>query len=171
MPLRRAMRPSGPRRGMDWEGASFGNFALPQNSIAAQYLVLPSTVREQYTDPTLTVTRVALTIENEDVDDWAAGAWGVIAWDDRDDTVPGAGELPDPEDDPEFDWILHNFYRIPPARTSHTFIYPGGAIETSVSHAQRKLGNTKGILLVCSSAAVAATVGIAFAGRCLLKDH
>ncbi len=154
------------RRGMDWEGSVTLPQTIGANSIGTHYIVTPSTVSEEFTDPTLTRSRLQLTIEN--AAGYGMGAYGIIAWPDKNDTSPGALEAPDPFLNPSMDWVMHGYFLIP---SGTNLIYPGGGSEGALeSKAQRKLGNMYGILFVISTHASSASVVYATGARCLIKD-
>jgi hypothetical protein len=153
---------------MDWEGAFSVAANLPINGIGTHYIVDPSTVKDEYTDPTLTRTRLNMLIRNTG-GLRAHGAYGVIAWPDKNNTPPGALEAPDPFLNPHLDWVMHAYYSIADGTNLY---YPGGTeVGALESSAQRRLGNMFGILFVISSASFSQdTVEYTTGARCLLKD-
>ncbi len=169
--MRRFSRGSArPKRAFDWEGSLAANTLVPANSLSNFYIVNPSTVRDNYTDPTLVKTRLQLALVNISTGSPAFGAWGVIEWPDINDNPPAAGESPDPLLRPSMDWIMHNFYSVPFAGTASVLIYPGGNSTVADSKAKRRLGNEKGILFVISTGIASADVRFQAGARCLLQE-
>ena len=155
---------------MDWIGASTTtSLVIPANDTQANYIVLPSEVRDQFTDPTLVRTRGQL-ILSAGAAGITSGACGIIDWTDNNDTPPAAGEAPSPLI-ATFDWIWHTYFFTTGATQLASFYNDGGSGQSIDSKAMRRLGGRKGILFVISLLTGAITsVSYQFGVRCLLKD-
>ena len=156
------------RRGMDWAGGQTGAvISLAPNTFSAGYIVSPSTIRTEYTDPTLVRTR-GMAIFGRTQAGFIAGAIGIIDWPDVDDVTPAAADIPLPASFADMDWIWYKHLLGQPVVVSSQLKDIDIEID---SKAMRRLGNRKGILLVVQSLAIStATFTFGFGARCLLKD-
>lgn len=178
--MRRFRRGSRPTRKMDWEFAR-GTFAVvgtasiaTPGTLSGSWVLPPTVVRDFYTSPTLYATRsfVTITTTAGTTTITGVGALGIIRWNDKDDTVPAAGELPDPLDNADLDWIgrwVAPFVVGMPALSQGN---PNVFEHTHLIKARRKLENTSGILAVFSAAGLGAgvTVQATFDMRFLLRQ-
>jgi len=140
---------------MDWEYALIEFGAIAANSKSAAYVVLPSELNAQYTDPTLMASRlISGYISASNVTLAGAVAFGLIAWDDLNDVAPVGAELPGPITNGNLDWIIRQFLgpQVPSAVNGY-YVSPG---DSSVSSkARRRLGSSRGILAVIETYSVA----------------
>ena len=163
----RRMTPRGIRGSFDWECAQVFGEGFPATGVGANWIVLPSTVRFEYTDPTLFATRIFFAART-DAAPLAGGSFigfGVIAWDAIDDTVPT--QIPRPITDCNLDWVTRAVAPVPlgtPAGTVFTLTFDF----THLSSARRRLGAERGILGVIETDNVAASISTDT--RCLLRE-
>jgi len=155
---------------MDWVGGALDGFVtLASDDLVAQYIVLPSQVAS-FTDATLVRTRGIFYAHPAIVSTVSVdyhGAAGIIPWDDINDTVPAAGERPDPFTDTNADWLWHTFFygvggTGTAAKRDETRVYID-------SKAMRRMGANKGVLMLVRNASANAMLA-AFAARCLFKE-
>jgi len=155
-------------RRMEWIGASTNTTLSPAaGTVIAAYLVLPSEVRA-LTDPTLVRTRMSVIVTQV-----AAGAthaaWGLIAWDDQNDTVPT--DPPLPLGSPSMDWILHDWILTTGTGILQYNWSPGFTGLMADSRAMRRLGQSRGLLFCLENGATSSgIINCRFGGRCLLKE-
>ncbi len=159
-------RSARPARPMDWEFVQAAQ-VLPSSSIAGVWVVLPSRIRNTYTDPTLMASRWFLGMRAS-VATGSAGfaGFGLIAWDATTDAIPSP--LPDPIQDGELDWINRAIAPLVgvPAETSIDW----NLDNVHLSKAKRRLGANKGILLVFSTVASSGSIRFGADVRCLIKE-
>ncbi len=168
MPWKGQSRGRGQRttRRMEWKGAANdGLQTLGAGAIAGFYVVLPSEARAM-TSPTL--VRAIGWISIFRAGTLAGhGAWGLITWDDNDDTVPA--DLPDPHTRPDLSWIAHGYYAVSSGETRVGEVSIGRP--TFDVKSSRKLPDPRGILFVWKhSATSAGTINFNAGIRCLLKE-
>ncbi len=175
--MRRRMKSSRPVRPMDWECAQsslvLGTAAFGSKNTVCTYAVLPSNLRQFYTDPTLMASRAYLAIRsalNQDSGATFAGI-GLIAWDDTNDFCSSV-DAPDPILDCNLDWINRWVAIFPSGSNAGTFANPNIFDITHLSKAKRRLGNQKGLLLTFSAYTTGAVNTISFGIdiRCLIKE-
>jgi len=155
---------------MDWIGASTtGTQTLATNDTVAQYIVLPSEIRDQFTDPTLVRTRGQFVCSG--ITGGFSAAVGIIDWLDNNDTPPAAAEAPSPLI-ATFDWIWHSYIFTTTAGGVLSGNWTDGGTGRSIdSKAMRRLGGRKGILIVVSNlSGSAGSLQFQWGIRCLLKD-
>ncbi len=160
---------------MDWIGSSTAAvITVAPGAVNAQYLVLPSEVQEQFTDPTLVRTRGDLIVTSAlFASGFMRAAVGIIPWDDSNDTPPVSPETPSPLSSTSMDWIWHDWIFQPVSTGNLSYQASiGSAGGTAVdSKAMRRLGGRRGILLVLENASTSINSITAMYGfRCLLKD-
>ncbi len=161
-------RSSRPLRGMDWGGANVGNGATTQVGIG--WIFPPSIVQGDYVDPTLMALRLDFTYR---LNAAAAGhivGFGVIAWDNKDDTIPAATPLP--IGNPQLDWIIVARSSVPSGTpTGTTVFYHNENAVNTYSKARRRLGNQTGLLYVLEiTPAASVNVNYTFSARYLIKE-
>ena len=150
MGIRRAnFRSSGrPRRPMDWYCGNFDGITV-EGVPECAWAILPSELHEETTDPTLMASRVAL--RNNPVtapaNNAAIAAFGIIAWNYVDDTVPTM--CPDPLANCDFDWVW--WHGSPRVVNDASPEGNGGSDTQILSKARRRLGNDQSLLFVVSS--------------------
>ena len=168
-------RGGGARRGKDWE------YAIAQIQLAGgvtatlcDWLIPPTYVRENYTDPTLMATRwfVNLRLGNAGATANALGvAVGIIAWDGIDDSAPLASECPGPITHGDLDWITRFAIPVPSAEIGASYAL---VLDTThLSEARRKLGNQTSLLISAETFGTGAAPPSATIGadvRMLLMD-
>ena len=143
---------------------------ISASGITAQWIVLPSVVRT-YTDPTLMRTRGQVIANTGTSAGVVRGAFGIIAWDDIDDTVPTATNVPSPYSNPDLDWIWWSFFATANALLPLQYQASLGASGSDIdSKAMRRLGNRRGVLFVGELTAGSSSIGFEFGIRCLLKE-
>jgi len=155
---------------MEWVTAETqASLAVSPATVVAQWIVLPSVVRT-YTDPTLIRTRGPVIIVGQGIG-VIHGAWGILRWDDIDDTVPTALERPSPFSNPDLDWINWGFFAnsLSGAQLNYQASIGGAGLDTD-SRAMRRLGNRAGVMFVIEVAAGLVGVNLDFGIRCLLKE-
>ena len=152
----------GQRRRMDWYQARLQEQALATATIAASWALLPSEA-DFLTDPTLIRTLLHSYVRNPGS---TVGhvVVGIIAWDNPDDTVPA--NPPDPVSEGYLDWIIRHVHPMMGNTTGSTYPQVEGQFDV---RAMRRLGNTKGILIVTGNA-TAGTVNWGVDARLLLKE-
>jgi hypothetical protein len=150
---------------MDWGGFS-ASINLASATVSAAWVLPPLTARNSYVDPTIMRTKMQLSMRNSTTSGFGLAGVGLIAWDAKDNTVPSPP--PNPVIDHELDWM-------------HLIINPyvsgvaGGSVVDTVadslmlSSAKRRLGNSKGLLMVFANQSGASIDFIAY-GRYLLKE-
>ncbi len=157
---------------MEWKGAATdAETAVAAGVFASFYVVLPSEARAM-TSPTLIRSLGTLNFFKP-VSSSVRGAWGLITWDDIDDSPPVGGDNPAPYTRPDLNWIWHEYLFSPAiagagAAGSASSLGPGTLVQ---SKAMRKLPDPRGVLFVVQNA-VSSTASFSFmAGwRCLLKE-
>ncbi len=162
-------RSTSPIRGTEWVSAATGGIqTFPGvSAVSANYIVLPSVAR-QYTNPTLVRTRGQLVLNSlgsAGVSADCYGAAALIAWSDRDDTIPATP--PRPVGDPDLDWLWHNYFYMTGGQT-----LASGYQQRDImidSKAMRKLGADQGVLLCIQVLSTTSAVG-GFGIRCLIKE-
>jgi hypothetical protein len=117
------------------------------------YVVDPSTLRLDYTDPTLmyTLVQIAITTSAANLVGGGLIGFGLIEWMDVNDTIPT--DPPLPVTDGDRDWI-YRFVAPVPVNNSGAILtqfFSPGTEKLQESHAKRRLGQTKGILGVFQS--------------------
>ncbi len=159
-------RSARPARPMDWECAQAA-VTLTGNSIACTWIVLPSRVREGYTDPTLMASRwfVSARILTGGASLTSFVGWGLIAWDSTTDADPNP--CPDPIANCDLDWI--NRYVVPVPFSPVGTIIEQPFDNVHLSKAKRRLGQDRGILLVFSQVG-GFDVALGADVRCLIKE-
>jgi len=167
---RSGMRPRAQRR-MDWVGAARDGFVEVAAETSSQsYLVLPTQVAT-FTDATLVRTRGIFVVQSVALLGLQVGfhgAAGITVWDDVNDTVPAAGQAPDPFIDPNHDWLWHSYFgRTGGSSASGTHPILWEAVVDS--KAMRRMGSTKGVLAIVRNAHSEA-LNCFFAARCLFKE-
>ena len=156
---------------MDWIGAATGaTQVLAAGTRNAQYLVLPSELQAQFTDPTL-----MRTVAQADIRSLVAGtifgAVGIITWDDVNDTPPAAGEAPGPFANPNADWLWHSYFFNANGGLVVQATFSDGFATRADSKARRRLGTHRGILMVVENSSLSGqAISCLFGGRCLIKD-
>ncbi len=154
-----------PRRPMDWICGDFD--ATVDATKVCRWLVPPSTLREQFTDPTLMSTMVWLSLgaSSAPATNTSVGGFGIIVVSAFDDADPTLDACPGPFTDCDADWVYLNFATA--TQGSRTFTTMNSELDRR-SQAKRRLGNDKGILLVFESN------NFSFDGhahvRCLIKE-
>lgn len=156
------------RRPMDWEYSLVQVGAVAAAGKASAFVVLPSELNAEYTDPTLMATRLVSSVL------WAAGstyggaaAWGLIAWDDINDTPPVGAECPGPFTNGNLDWIMRQVHPNAGAATG-SLVQPGD--NTVVAKSRRRLGTSRGILAVLETNSAGTLSGAYADVRCLIKE-
>jgi len=177
MRMRRSRgRSSRPARPMDWECAQLTVPNINSNdpgAIIGAYAVLPSTLRQFYTDPTLMATRFFGNAVLKNTGAIAVAQYigvGVIAWDDKDDFVD---DPPGPLSDCNLDWIARWVGAFPvgfigPATANFNF-----TDLTHLSKSKRRLGNQKGLLVTFEALSIGVgtlSFGVAVDVRFLIKE-
>jgi hypothetical protein len=155
---------------MDWEYVFFRIGEFQDADKATLYVVLPSELNKEYTDPTLMATRAIFTAKTNGLPT-AGGAsvsLGVIAWDDINDTAPIGAEAPGPISNGNLDWVLRQTFPIAVGTPSGT-TYSLALDEMYMSKARRRLGTSRGVL------AVIEVIGVGLVSatgeiRCLVKE-
>ncbi len=149
-------RGSRPRRPMDWEYVNVLGAGLAANAKTSVQVVSSTELNAEYTDPTLMGALMVCAARSASDNTNSAGvvAFGLIAWDDINNTPPVTTECPGPITNGNLDWIL---------RTALPFNGPVGSI-TSVnldgqfrSKARRRLGSSRTVLLVVEALGLAVT--------------
>ena len=159
------------KRAMDWQGATMnGTTSLTIDEIVGNFIVLPSTLHEQYTDPTLVRTRGSVLLNSGTTTTSGTNFFGIIEWpgEGGEDTLPAGPELPSPRDDPELDWIWWRGYAV---RTGTGDVGANGRDKEFEidSKAMRKIETGHGILMVAHNGGQ--TQGAFWASvRCLFKQ-
>jgi len=155
-----------PRRPMDWEYAFAQVNAIAAGGKASFFVVLPSELNAEYTDPTLMAARLVTSVRTSTVGVGAV-AIGLIAWDDINDTPPIGLECPGPITNGNLDWVARQLH----LRVNNAI----GATSDSndgfsyLSKARRRLGSSRSILAVIETIGVAAD-SIAVDARVLIKE-
>ena len=155
---------------MEWLGAATDTFAaVASEERTGSYILLPSQVAA-FTDVTLIRCRGHITLRGENtlgiIGD-AAGAAGIIRWNDREDTAPIASELPDPFVDTDHDWVWHTFFY----KVGGYNLGSGMDLQIEIdSKAMRRLGNDTGLLMVIRNAVTGDELTYGWGVRCLLKE-
>ncbi len=155
---------------MDWYCGDFNGLIAPgTGNIQCDWLILPSELHEQTTDPTLMATRVALAAEvagggtltnNESI-----VALGIIAWNYVDDTIPTP--CPGPLRDCDADWIY--WWAAPGVPTTSGVFHTNGGADTNIlSKARRRLGNDQSLLIAVES--LVQSYNFHLHARCLIKE-
>ncbi len=160
---------SSPIRGTEWVSAATGGIVTftGVSSSVANYIVLPSQAR-LYTNPTLVRSRGNFRLNSlgsAGVSADLVGGAGLIAWSDRDDTVPA--EPPRPVGDPDLDWIWHTYFHLTGGQTLASGYHFGDWVIDS--KAMRKLGADDGVLFVVQVLSATSGAG-GFGVRCLIKE-
>jgi hypothetical protein len=159
MPRFRA-RATAPRKNKDWGGCATSIATSGAGTVFAVYCLGPLDLRTQYTDPTV--------LAHQLVSSWKTGevapansflAAGAIAWDGDPDTNAVPTETPDPFGDPEADWLIRQVMPVPPGLAAGSIITPSADWLTT-SKARRRLGNTRGLLIVGEIVGVSASAAI-----------
>jgi len=173
---KRGFRARGPRRGMEWvSAATVGTITLTAGSFSTNWIVLPSTARA-YVNPTLVRTRGQVHLHTDDIAGEYYGAFGLIAWADRDDTVPDSNNVPRPYQDPDLDWIYHSYFHASSTLLTEVPVWAfgwtdGGPGQSVDSRAMRKLGADDGVLFVMENgSASSGSVETGYGFRCLIKE-
>ncbi len=147
---------SRPARPMDWECAQTQVTALDVGSnftgaiVAANWIVTPDKIRQDYTDPTLMATRWFLGFQFSrtaagGAQDRIFAAAGIIAWDSIDDGIPVFP--PGPITHCDLDWINRYVFQFSAGAPSGSG-GPGDLWDNvHLSKAKRRLGNDRGILI------------------------
>jgi len=167
----RSFRPARAQRRMEWIGsATSGSTTLVAGDKIGFYTVLPSEARA-LTDPTLIRSIGSVVVCSTNVTVQIAGAFGLITWDDINDTVPLLGELPGPFTNPAADWIWHSYFFKNPLCAAQFNASVGGSGLDAQSKAMRRLGTHKGILFVAENSVGSGTsFAFMFGFRHLLKE-
>jgi hypothetical protein len=158
---------------MDWIGAQFGVIELVPSESVCDWLITPQELSEQYTNPTLMVTRAVMAARHigEEFDPIAGIGFGLIEW---------SGAFPDDQFAPspcphvffdsDYDWILRQIFPVPVGVAGERLSL---ALDMQyMSQAKRRLETGNGLLMVFSSASAVgfasydATVDV----RCLIKE-
>ena len=149
---------------MDW---ICGDATLNGVSVdtACTWLVPPSDLRTQFTDPTLMSTMVWGSVApTTSAGSGAVAGFGIIVWSATpDDSVPT--ECPGPITECEYDWLYLHIYPMLPGTA--VALFNGDNLDRR-SQAKRRLGNDKGILLVAQS--LVTTSNFHYHVRCLIKE-
>ncbi len=144
-------RPTGssrPTRPMDWVSGELNEVQVGATAFC-QWLVLPSYLKENFTDPTAMALRVWATasMTGAGITDAIAGV-GIIAWDSVSDATPAP--CPGPLTNPELDWMW--LWKVPVTGTTpNTTFYNDRCDSDRGSKARRKLGNQTSLLIVVQS--------------------
>ena len=149
---------------MDWEFASGEISALTVSTKTGFQVVSSTELNAQYTDPTLMAS-----IMSTGVTFTAGGVRqivviGLIAWDDINDTIPPAAELPGPITNGNLDWIMRVVHQNP-SGVALSSTMPGDR-----SKARRRLGSSRTILCVVETNAQATPSSTLVDVRCLIKE-
>jgi len=176
MPLRGRFR--GTRTGsrqsrrMEWKGAgSASEAAAAVGSLTSFFVVLPSEARAM-TSPTLIRSQISMCIFKP-TSGSIRGAWGLITWDDIDDTAPVGAELPGPFTRPDLSWIAHGYIFSSAISGAGAVGFssqlgPGTLVDVK---SMRRLPDPRGILLVVENHSTSTVSFSWMAGvRCLLKE-
>ncbi len=144
---RSGSRSSRPRRPMDWGYGRVSSITL-QGSTTAAYILPPTVARSTYTDPTIMRLIVKFVTRNQGsiVSPGGVVVAGIIAWDDINDTPD---DIPNPAIFGELDWMIRVPIGMVTGQTVAVHWNQDDVFTTSA--AKRKLGNTKGLLLVVGS--------------------
>jgi hypothetical protein len=137
---------------MDWTGASAngygGSFVKGAN---AAWVLLPTVLRDDFTDPTLMVTRAKWVLWMFTTTNAAGSLYGagIIDWSSLDDFVFSFSEIlaMNPTTRQDMDWIWRVVYLIPGGMPVGIFA-AGQPDSELMSKARRRMGNNKGFLLV-----------------------
>jgi hypothetical protein len=154
---------------MDWEGAQISTTGLAASQKASGYVVLPSAVRDFYTDPTLMFTHVYLQMKTEQAtgSPWGAIGLGIITWSDINDVAPLSADAPGPINNTDLDWIWRFVQPVGPLSASS---YYGQLLDSStMSKAKRRLGSDHGILVVAENL-TSASLAFYMDVRVLIKE-
>ncbi len=143
----RAASPSRPRRPMDWEYIS-ANAANQSSGLKVATQVVTSTeLNAEYTDPTLMGALLICQAITQSVSLGGAIGFGLIAWDDFNNTPPASTEAPGPITNGNLDWILRQVFPIASGLGSSVVISDVLDMH-SRSRARRRLGSSRTVLLV-----------------------
>ncbi len=155
-----------PRRPMDWIcGDSDGTIV---NDKFCRWLVPPSILREDFTDPTLMSTMVWLSLVLEGGNSTSVVGFGIIVVSAFDDADPVAAACPGPISDCDADWVYLNY--APSAGLGSVIATMDTELDRR-SQAKRRLGNDKAILLVFEGFSLGAASAAGHAHvRCLIKE-
>jgi hypothetical protein len=155
---------------MDWECAQLDGDVTAGSKIAG-YVFLPSMARADYTDPTLMATRQFTSMRlntTQTLTGFAAA--GVIVWEDINDTVPAAADLPGPLTDCDLDWIVRVVGIAHGNMPAGSLLNPNVFDNTHLSKARRRLGSSGGLLVVFQGDADIISVNIGMDVRVLIKE-
>ncbi|WP_283548165.1 hypothetical protein [Lactiplantibacillus plantarum] len=147
---------------MDWGGYDKATTHVGAASIEADWIISPQVIREEFVDPTILRLIHNLSVSWDATD--GRGAVGIIAWDGVDATVPPATDLPAPWSQPNLDWMWHTHLN-----SSAMAVLGWGYTDVLANtSAKRRMGNSKGLLVVAQSGAVG--FDWTFGCRYLLKE-
>jgi len=169
----RNSRGGSPLRPVDWIGAQVNAdlFILPPAiGTVCEWVVTPSEIAEQFTNPTLMATRMKVAYDA--LVTLGAGTFqfvavGLIEWMAAADTLPTP--CPDPLLDTDFDWIIRQVF--PVGAIAGTSVEISGNTdfgEDYMSAAKRRLETGSGLLLAISVESLTANVQVDV--RCLIKE-
>ena len=153
---------------MEWTGAATDNVvSVGVGATSPFYVVLPSQARA-LTNPTLirSIGHVELAQSGSII---ASGAWGLITWDDPDDSTPGGVDVPNPYTRPDLAWIAHG-YIFMMGGSSTAVQSPANESPTFDVRSMRKLPQPRGVLFVVANGAGAGILLYKAGVRCLLKE-
>jgi len=94
--------------------------------------------------------------------------FGVIAWDGDPDVNTAPADCPETIDDLNADWLVRTVFAVP-AGSGPLFLAPS-LDWNSESSAMRRLGNTRGLLMVAENFGISATVHFSAQYRYLLLE-
>ncbi len=164
-----------PRRPMDWIRGGIDSVGTGQaaQTPLCDWLCDPAELRDEFTDPTLMVVRVAgMHQATAATGGQAVFGFGIIAWNFATD---GAGNSLVPTQCPRLfddecqdeDWIYRSITPYVAGITGFGQVDGG---EASMSKARRRLGNDKGLLLVVQSATAGDVFNYHYHVRALIKE-
>ena len=156
-------------RRMEWFGAATDAVVSVGVGVASPfYVVLPSQARAM-TSPTL-IRSIGYIEFAQSGSIVTSGAWGLITWDDPDDSTPGGVDVPNPYTRPDMGWIAHGYF-FTMGGSSTAVQSPANEGPTFDIRAMRKLPNPRGVLFVVANVATGGGILLYKAGiRCLLKE-
>ncbi len=141
---RRSSRTAKSNRRKDWGGSLFGG-SISANTTQCLYALGPSDLREFFVDPTVVRHQLKFTATINPTVTGYLGV-GVIAWDGDPDSNAAPFDCPEVIDDLNADWLIRTVYPLA-AGSGNVALFNTLDWETT-SSAMRRLGNTRGLLMV-----------------------
>jgi hypothetical protein len=156
---------------MDWYHAQITVANLGINQHIAEWLILPSDIQENLTDPTLMAIRAFLNMRTTSECCFTGfggfAGIGVIAWNYVDDNVPlDIPQVLSPDGD--MDWIARWIGVAPMTTPAGTNLNPNIFDNTHLNKARRRLGNDRSLLVVFETVDISANYAIDL--RALIKE-